>query len=132
MKDRIEKELILLRKYFPNLEYREDGHWFRVPNYALPEGWNRESTDVAFQLPQAGFPGVPPYGIYAPSGLTFKGEKPENYTEPAPSQPPFGDNWGVFSWEPHPGEWRATSDLQSGSNLLNWVMGFKERFKEGK
>lgn len=132
MKERIEQEIALLKKYFPDLEYSEAGHWFRIPNYSLPEGWNRAKTDVAFQLPPAGFPGTPPYGIYTPSGLIFKVSRPDAYTDPAPAQPPFGGTWAIFSWQPQDGEWRATVDIHSGSNLLNWVRGFSERFKEGK
>ncbi|HXG06097.1 MAG TPA: hypothetical protein VNI77_02085 [Nitrososphaera sp.] len=87
---------------------------------------------MAFQIPLAGYPGVPPYGIYAPAGLTFKGVLPDNYTEPASAQPPFGGTWGVFSWTPEDGQWRATADLVTGSNLLNWVLSFADRFREGK
>jgi len=132
VKERIEQEIALLKKYFPYLEYREDGDWFLVPSYPLPSGWSKATTDVAFQLPAAGYPGAPPYGIYTPSGLTFDGSKPDNYTDPAPAQPPFGGSWGIFSWEPQQGQWRATADLLTGSNLLNWVQGFAERFRQGK
>lgn len=131
MQERIEQELNLLRKHFPNLEYKEDGLWVRIPSYPLPEGWNQKSTDVAFQIPPA-YPGAPPYGIYTPAGLKFKESPPDNYTEPAPSQPPFGGSWAVFSWTPEDGQWRATADLLTGSNLVNWVRGFADRFREGK
>jgi hypothetical protein len=130
MEERIKLELELLRQRFPGLEYKEDGRWVRVPLYPLPENWNRASTDVAFQI-KVGYPGAPPYGIYALAGLTFNGSKPNDYTEPAPTQPPFEGTWGIFSWEPAPGEWRATTDLVTGSNLLNWVLGFGDRFREG-
>jgi len=132
VKARIEQELTLLKKYFPHVEYREAGHWFRIPDYPLPDGWNKTKTHVAFQLPAAGFPGTPPYGIYTPSGLTFKDSRPDNYTDPAPAQPPFGGTWAIFSWTVQDGEWRPTADIYSGSNLLNWVRGFSERFREGK
>jgi hypothetical protein len=130
MEERIKKELDLLRKRYPDLEYREDGHWIRIPAYSLPAGWNRSSTDVAFQIP-VGYPGTPPYGIYVPAGLMFKGNKPNNYQEPAQNQPPFEGSWGIFSWRPRD-QWRATANLVTGSNLLNWVMGFADRFREGK
>ena len=132
MNARIEQEITLLKKYYLGLEYREAGHWFRIPNYPLPDGWNKTKTDVAFQVPAAGFPGTPPYGIYTLSGLTFKGSRPENYTDPASAQPPFGGTWAIFSWTVQDGEWRPTADIHSGSNLLNWVRGFSQRFMEGK
>lgn len=133
MKDRIEKELTLLRERYPDLEYREEGRWVRVPRYPLPPGWNRAATDVAFQIPPA-FPGTPPYGIYVPAGLTFNGARPDNYTEPASTQPPFDGTWGIFSWTTVDGQWRATAepDPIRGYTLLAWVNGFADRFREGK
>jgi hypothetical protein len=131
MEERIEKELALLRQRYSNLEYKEEGRWIRIPSYPLPEGWNRSSTEVAFQIPVV-YPGTPPYGIYTPAGLLFNGERPNNYTEPGPTQPPFPGTWGIFSWSPADGQWRPTVDLTTGSNLLNWVMGFADRFRQGK
>jgi len=131
MQERIEQELALLRKRHPGLEYQPEGGWVKIPAYALPEGWNRVVTDVAFQI-RSGYPGTPPYGIYVPAGIKFKSEKPNDYTEPASNQPPFAGAWGVFSWAHIDGEWRATTDLVTGSNLANWVSGFAARFAEGK
>lgn len=131
MQERIEQELALLRGRYADLEYRLEGQWVRIPNYPLPTGWSRSPTAVAFQIPVS-HPGTPPYGIYAPVGLTFNGGRPDNYTEPAPTQPPFGGTWGIFSWAPADGEWRPTADPATGSNLLNWVIGFATRFREGR
>lgn len=131
MEQRIGQELELLRRRFSNLEYREDGRWIRVAEYPLPEGWNRPATDVAFQIP-VGYPGTPPYGIYVPSGLLFQGARPDNYTEPASAQPPFGGTWGIFSWTPEDGQWNPTVDLVTGRNLLNWIIGVADRFREGR
>lgn len=131
MQERIEAELALLRGRYPDLEYRPEGHWVKIPRYPLPAGWSGSETDVAFQIP-VGFPGTPPYGIYVPGGITFNGTRPDNYTEPAPSQPPISGSWGIFSWTPDDGAWRATTDPTTGSNLLNWVIGFAQRFREGK
>ena len=131
MEERIEKELALLKQRYPDLEYKEEGRWVRIPSYLLPEGWNRSATEVVFQIP-VGFPGTPPYGIFTPAGLLFNGERPNNYTEPAPTQPPFMGTWGIFSWMPDDGQWRPTADPVTGSNLLNWVVGFANRFRQGK
>ena len=131
MQDRIERELALLRRQYPKLEFKEEGLWVRIPAYQLPAGWNRTCTDASFQIPVA-YPGTPPYGIYAPTGLLFNGARPDNYVEPAPTQPPFPGSWGIFSWTPDDGQWRPTADLSTGSNLLNWVTGFGDRFKQGK
>lgn len=130
MQERIDAELALLRGRYPDLEYVCDGQWIRIPSYPLPPGWNRPETDVVLQIP-ASYPGTHPYGIYVPGGLAFQGTKPDSYNDPAPAQPPFPGPWAVFSWQPD-GEWRATADIRSGSNLINWVAGFAVRFREGK
>ncbi len=102
----------------------------RLPRYPLPPGWNRTETAVAWQIPP-GYPGTPPYGIYVPAGLHFNGSRPNNYTEPAGTRPPFGGSWGIFSWQPANGQWRPSTDVAKGVNLLTWVLGFGERFREG-
>jgi len=129
--ERIQQELVILRSRWPDLEYRDEGQWVRIPSYTLPQGWNRSATDAAFQIPVA-YPGTPPDGFYIPVGLLFGGVRPENYTEPAPTQPPFSGTWGVFSWHLGDGQWFPKADPMSGSNLLNWVIGFAERFRLGK
>jgi hypothetical protein len=131
MEDRIEQELTLLRTRYADLQYVEEGRWVLIPAYPLPAKWNRTETDVAFQI-KKGHPGDPPYGIYVPSGLLYESAPPKNYTEPAQTKPPFAGLWGILSWAPEKGQWRATADLATGSNLLNWVMGFSDRFKEGR
>jgi len=131
MEERIKEEMRLIRQWFPDAEYHEEGHWVRIPSYSLPREWSQSSTEVAFQIP-VGYPGTPPYGIYVPTGLQFQSSRPDNYMEPAGSQPPFSGTWGVFSWSPEGGQWRPTADIRKGSNLLNWVLGFADRFSEGK
>lgn len=127
--DRISAEIALLRRVFPRLEHRES--WVRLPGVPLPAGWVPSPSDVAFQISDA-FPGAPPYGIFVPVGLRFNGAMPQNYTEPAASQPPFGGSWGVFSWSVADGaDWRPTASVEHGVNLLQWVRGFTQRFLEG-
>jgi hypothetical protein len=133
MTERIEKELVLLRKHYPRLEYRDDGQWVRIPDYPLPDGWNRENTDVAFQIP-IGFPGAPPYAFFVLVGIQFRGEKPANYEESISNRPPFDGSWGQFSWSTVDGQWRATAspDPAKGYTLVDWARGFANRFQEGK
>jgi hypothetical protein len=128
VEERVKIEIGMLRIRYPDLKISQDERWICVPSYPLSTGWNPSLTDVAFQIP-VGYPGTPPYGIYVPVGLLFQEKHPNNYTEPAPSQPPFTGKWGIFSWQP--GQWLPKADPVSGSNLLNWVMGFADRFREG-
>lgn len=131
MKQRLEAELKLLREYYPDLEYKEErGHWIKLPNHKLPEGWNHNEIPVAFEMKDA-YPGTPPYGIYAPADLTFRGHAPNN-ANTSPPQPPFEGKWILLSWSPADGQWKPTADLRTGSNLFQWVRGFGKRFAEGQ
>lgn len=127
MQERIELEMAILCNRFPNA--RLENRWVYVPTYALPSGWSAPVIDTAFYI-RDGYPGTGPYGIYVPTGLVFNNEKPNNFTDPAPTQPPFGGSWAVFSWESE--QWFAKSDPAAGHNLLTWVQGFAKRFAEGK
>lgn len=131
MRQRLADELEMIRIRYPAAIHAPDGDWVLIPALVLPVGWNREATDVAFQVPDA-YPGTPPYGIYVLSGLRFKEAVPDNYSEPAPTRPPFEGDWAVFSWAPEDGSWRATADPRTGSNLINWIAGFSDRFRGGK
>ena len=126
IEERMGAELALLQTQYPSVEYRD--RWIRVPAYPLPEGWSSAETSLAIFI-RDGFPGTGPYGLHVPAGIRFLGAMPKNYVEPAKNQPPFGGNWGVFSWEA--ANWRATADLKSGHNLLNWILGASTRFREG-
>jgi hypothetical protein len=126
---RIQKELELLRRYYPDLEYREDGQWVLLKRYLLPVPWKPNEIPICFQIP-VGYPGAPPYGFYVPTGLTHDGNPPENASNP-PNPPPFPGQWRILSWTPE-GEWRATNDVETGSNLWGWCRGFSERFRSGR
>jgi Multiubiquitin len=128
--DRIADELELLRTEYDNLAYEPGQRWVLIPSLQLPGGWSTNATSVAFQIPSA-YPGTPPYGIYVPVGLRFGGARPNNYKEPAATQPPFDGRWGLLSWTPSDGRWRATADVTDGANLLFYVGGFRLRFEQG-
>lgn len=130
MQDRIEHELALLHRCYADLEYVTEGRWIKIPSYPLPSGWIPNITPVAFQIP-IGYPGTPPYGFLVPAGIRFNEQVPQNYTEPAGNPPPFGGTWGLFSWAPQDGEWQPTANVEKGVNLLKWVSGFVNRFREG-
>ena len=130
MTERIQAELTLIRQAFPDVVYQAEGCWVCLSSYPLPEGWNRAATDVAFQISD-GYPTAPPYGFYVPSGIQFEGAIPNNYTDTASNEPPFGGTWGLFSWAPRDGGWKPTGEVRRGSNLLQWARGFADRFQEG-
>ena len=126
---RIEDEVKLLRTRFPDLVFLEEGNWVRLPKIALPTGWSMMPIDIAFQFPQAGYPQTAFYGFYVPSGLRINGGVPQNFTDPAPSQPPFPDlKWAFFSGNPDP--WDPKREIGAGSNVVTWTNSIANRFRE--
>ncbi|MFZ5481112.1 MAG: hypothetical protein ACOZNI_30400 [Myxococcota bacterium] len=133
MDARIAAELELLRSVFPDVQHAESGfHWFLLPKYPMGDigGWTPQPLPVAFHAQQA-HPGTQPYGIYVPSDVLFQGRPPNNITA-AGNHPPFPGSWSIMSWSPQGGQWRPTAEIQRGSNLLNWALGFADRFREGR
>lgn len=131
MDERLERELALLRTYFPQLEYREDGRWIRIPGYAVPADlWAPGQVTVACHF-QPLHPGQAPYGIWVQPGLRLKttGQlSTDHYSEPA-GDIPLGGTWGKFSFSPV--SWHPTDDLASGDNMLNFILSFRDRLLAG-
>ena len=127
--DRLEQEFVLLKSRFPWTSRERE--WFLIPNYRIGvEGWNREATAVAFRA-LAGYPAAQPYGIFVPAGICYREALPQSYQEQVGDKPPFPpDAWGLFSWGPDDGEWRSGATPASGSNLLNFALGFSARFRQ--
>ena len=129
---RIDEEIALLRERYPDLKYEPEGRWVLIPGYVKNAGnWLPAESELCFQIAPT-FPGTAPYGFYVPVGIQFNGQKPDNYQEPAPNQPPFPSEWGMFSWTAEDGTWRPGATAKSGSNLVDWIRGFNKRFEDGK
>lgn len=127
MSDRIDQELALLRTVYPDLEWRSDAFWVRIPVYSVPSGaWSQSSVEIACRVPPT--VGEQPYAFYVRPGLTTAdGRAITNYTYPAST--PFGDDWGQFSWAPE--AWAPHVEITRGSNMLNFVRSFADRLREG-
>lgn len=125
--DRIEQELTLLQTVFPDLEWRPDAFWVRIPAYPIPSGtWVESEVEVACRIPPT--VGEQPYAFFVRPGLTVvDGRQITNYTYPASTC--FGDGWGQFSWAPE--VWAPHADITRGSNMLNFVRSFADRLREG-
>jgi hypothetical protein len=132
MTERIGKELALLRTVFPDIEFLEvEGGWFRIPRYTVQfGGWAQEVVAVAFQVPGA-YPGNAPYAFWVSPPLRLAGSNAppvNNYQEPSPT--PFPGTWAKFSWS-HDNSWRPGPEPADGSNLLNFALSFRDRFRQG-
>lgn len=127
MDERISLEMAILRRR--HAKARLENLWVLVPDYRMPSGWSSAVIDTAFHI-RRGYPGSGLYGLYVPTGLQFNSEKPDSFTDPAPTQPPFGGTWAFFSWEAE--QWFPKANPEEGHNLLTWVEGFAKRFQQGK
>lgn len=130
IEERIQDELKLLKKFKYKVQYVDDGRWILIQEYSLSDvpSWNRETVDICFQIP-AVYPATNPYGFYVVAGIRVNNNIPVSYTEPSKTKPPFNGEWGFFSWTPSEA-WFPTDDLSTGSNLLNFVLTFKDRFND--
>jgi hypothetical protein len=127
---RLDEELALLQTRYPGS--CRVGNWFHLPAVPLPDiGWDRQSTDVVLRV-QPSYPGTEPYAFMVPEGIRFKGQIPDNYSEPVGEIVPFPGKWGQFSWLADNGQWRPAKTVGSGSNLLNFAIGVNVRFMQGK
>lgn len=127
MNDWAVQELRLLHRCWPTLVHAEDTNWCKIPNFALPAGWNRSSMDVAFHIPEA-LPGQEPYAFWVSGGLTLaSGALVTNYVFPAESTP-WGGQWGKFSWNLHP--WAPGARPGEGTSLVDFVRSFTSRLRE--
>lgn len=123
--DRIGREMELVRGRFPAAELKSG--WVWLPEFELPEGWTPRKVAVATRFPP-GYPTAPPYGVFVPSNLQFKGQPPQNFVAPAGEQPPFPGAWGILSWTI---DWHPHSEVGKGTHFLNWILSFHNRFAEG-
>ena len=128
MTPRLEEELALLRLHYRRVEHVEANglHWFLPSTVRMPDTCSPNAVDTVFSVTQ-GYPGAEPYGFFIPRALTINGSAPNEHGSPHP--PPFPGEWRFLSWAPV--KWRATADVQSGSNLWGWVRSFAQRLREG-
>lgn len=134
MRPRMEQELALLRRHYPDIEHVEHAgeDWFRIPQYAFPAGWcigqtSIEVAPIVFRI-SAAYPTAEPYGFLAPAGINSRGVPPGN--PGGAIVVPFAGAWQHFSWAPD-GSWAPADDVWSGSNLVSWARSFAHRLNEG-
>ena len=129
---RLEEERRLIASVFPSVV--RSGDWFLIPDdsRAVRHGWTPAPFPVAFRA-QPGHPGQVPYGIYVPSSARMGGQAPNNFSATASNPPPFAGRWGVLSWQGDADgkPWVPRTQIREGANLLNFLLTFEERYKEG-
>ena len=129
---RLQAEHRLIASVFPGVE--RSGDWFLIGHdgRATRAGWSPDPFPVAFHA-QPGHPGQVPYGIYVPSSALVGGKAPDNFSATASNRQPFDGDWGVLSWQGDADgmPWTAKQEIREGANLLNYVITFEQRFRQG-
>jgi len=129
---RLNAEHHLITSVFPRV--LRSGDWFLLEDDARATrcGWTPSPFPVAFHAQQQ-HPGQVPYGIYVPSSARVRGQTPNDFTANAATQPPFDGDWGVLSWQGDADgkPWIPAQTLREGANLLNYLITFEKRFKQG-
>lgn len=126
MTDRVRAELELIRTRYPELEFREEDHWARIPSYPVLDDWGVERVEIAFRVP-ANLPGEQPYGFWVRPPLTAPGGVAATNTS-GPVETGFGSGWQQFSWSPE--IWRPGAEPRQGTNMLDFVRSFAHRLRE--
>ena len=122
---RRQHEVELLRRQYPDLEHGANLDWILFRAFALPPGWDRESTELLVLIP-AGYPITPPDNFFVRNGLrTESGAPPGNYEE---NQDILGESWAQFSY--HAAEWSPTDGVGDGDSLLTFMVAIERRLKE--
>jgi hypothetical protein len=132
MIDWVAKELELLRTFWPDLEYVEEGHWVLKGNYQFPLGWSLEHGDVAIRIP-ADLPAEQPYGFWVRGGISpASGGVTGSYVFPAEEVIPFAptESWGRFSWALQDNAWKPGAMPGAGTGLVQFAMSINRRLQE--
>lgn len=126
MSDRLQVEVEILRMAGWQVDVGPDFGWIVVKDVFLPEGWNREKTDVLIKIPR-GYPTTPPDNFYCAADLRLvSGGKPGN----APQEETIsGQVWLMFSFHVG-GGWDPHADANQGHNLLTYLEAVRRRLSE--
>lgn len=111
---------------YGDLEHGPNLDWVLFKSFPLPQGWDRERTELLAIIP-AGYPTTPPENFYVPDGLRLaNGHAPGNYSE---GQTVLGGRWAQFSY--HPKTWEPAPVPKEGDNLLTFLLMVERRLQEG-
>lgn len=127
MTERLRLELERIKVEYGDVEVAPDGAWFKVVNWKLSPGWNKESIALLVQIPP-GYPVTPPDNFYTNNDLYLvNGGEPSNSTRDFSLA---GHSWRQFSYHVEAGDWQPHPDVLKGHNLLTFLQGAAKRLLE--
>lgn len=127
MRDRLEKEIELLRKAYLSIHNGTEMDWVIIEEVQLPAGYNRDVTDILFFIP-SGYPETPPDNFFVPAGLRLEGGGQPGAFNPN-HRTHENEQWDRYSWHLDSG-WSPTDSIEDGSNLLTFMGSVEDRLEE--
>lgn len=123
MHERVKEEIQLLQQKFPKLQHGDELNWVLIPEYPLPDLFNKSHTNLMWNIP-AGYPQTAPDDFFVDGDLKLKnGSNPPafNIGPNSSSGPaPIPGNWGWYSWHPQ-AQWKPNASIEKGDNLLTFL-----------
>lgn len=119
---RVVQEVLMLAQGYGAVNYDDRAFsWVHVPHFRLPGGWNLRETGILMDLPEH-YPSLPPDGFYLTKNLRDRyGRTPGHYfQEQGTLNPHAHRGWAWFCIHTHM-DWRSTTDIVSGHNLLKYL-----------
>ncbi len=124
MYERVRQEIELLQPRFSNLQYGEQLNWVHIPEYPLPDLYNKSRTNLLWIIPP-GYPQTAPDDFFVDGDLRLKnGDNPPGFNigpNSSSGQAPIPGNWGWFSWHPQQGKWKPAAEIEKGDNLITFL-----------
>jgi hypothetical protein len=125
--ERLEEERPMLEQAVPSVELDIENGLVLVHDWALPEGWSHETTDVLVEVPVK-YPSTPPDNVCVRSDLTLvSGGTPQNSQGVRRIS---NCNWQQFSYHIEPADWRPNRNLQCSTTLVDYLHGAMSRFED--
>ena len=113
-------EVYLLEQIFGSIKYdQEDRLWVCIPNFDLPQGYNKKTSQLLIELP-AHYPFNPPRNFFLDRTIgTRNGKDIEHYYPNSEQNKYYDKGWAWFSV--HIQRWKVKDDIMRSDNLLTSV-----------
>lgn len=122
---RLRAESMYITRQFGDVRFdQEDGTWFYVTSFELPNGWNKSTVELLIDIPSGtpGYPSVAPQWFWTDHDLcTHRGLPIGHFFKANPDQIHDAKGWGHFCV--HANEWRPSrgTDLKNGHSLITYL-----------
>jgi hypothetical protein len=124
---RLKLEVFCLAQKYRDVNWDEtEGRWVQILNFPLPPGLGKSSISVLIIIPDL-YPQHPPIWVYIDKGLGIG----SHYFEEKSRNNPYSHlGWAGYCIEVKDGKWVPTPTIWGGSNLLSYLVTFRNELTE--